>query len=52
MEPSVRQLSYQAVKPQKLATMLGKLSAGASAMGSPTHAERRRVEAETVSRFR
>lgn len=52
MEPSVRQLSYRAVQPQKLATMLGKLSAGASATGNATKAEKRRVEAETVSRFR
>ncbi|EJT53129.1 exocyst complex subunit Sec15 [Trichosporon asahii var. asahii CBS 2479] len=52
MEPSVRELSYRAVKSQRLATMLGKLSAGAAAMGNTSKAERRRAEAETVSRFR
>lgn len=52
MEPSVRELSYRAVKSQRLATMLGKLSAGAAAMGNNSKAERRRAEAETVSRFR
>lgn len=52
MEPSVRHLSYAAVKPQKLSVILNKLAAGSMAMGSTAKAERRRAEAEAVARLR
>lgn len=52
MEPSVRQISYKEVKPAKLASVLTKLAAGAIVVGQNAKAERRRAEAESVSRLR
>lgn len=51
-EPSVRQISYKAVKPTQLAAVLTKLAAGAIVSGQSNKAERRRAEAETVARLR
>ncbi|KAL1413544.1 Rab GTPase-binding exocyst subunit S15 [Vanrija albida] len=52
MEPSIRQLSYAAVRPARLSAILAKLAKGAQAAGATAKAERRRVEAESVSRLR
>lgn len=52
MEPSVRQISYKDVKGVKLAAVLTKLAAGAIVSGQQAKAERRRAEAEMVSRLR
>ncbi|WVQ82288.1 hypothetical protein IAT38_004416 [Cryptococcus sp. DSM 104549] len=54
MEPSIRSMSYQAVKPLRLAMILAKLGKGASAMGGQANmfkAERRRGEADSVARL-
>jgi hypothetical protein len=54
MEPSIRQLSYAPVKPNRLAVILAKLGKGAAAAGGPAgqgRSERRRMEAEAVSRL-
>ncbi|KAK4689058.1 exocyst complex component 6, partial [Tremellales sp. Uapishka_1] len=54
MEPSIRHLSYSAVKPQRLATILAKLGKGA-AIGGPNSnyakSERRRREADEVAKL-
>lgn len=52
MEPSVRQLSYGAVRPSRLAAVLSRLAAGAQASGQVNKAERLRVEANAVSQVR
>jgi len=52
MEPSIRQLSYSAIKPARLATILAKLSAGSQAAGIYSKAERRREESAQVARLR
>jgi hypothetical protein len=52
MEPSIRQLSYGAVKPARLSLILSKLAAGSTALGIHTKAERRREEAALVARLR
>ncbi|KAL7421699.1 Rab GTPase-binding exocyst subunit S15 [Cryptotrichosporon argae] len=54
MEPSIRQLSYAAVKPARLSIILAKLGKAAQMAGGPAgqgKAERRRVEAEQVYRL-
>lgn len=54
MEPSIRNGSYAAVKPIRLAVILTKLSKGAAVLGGPIHgnrAERRRREADEVARL-
>lgn len=52
LETSIRQLSYTAVKPHRLSTMLSKLASGSQAMGAHSKAERRRAEALEVARVR
>lgn len=52
MEPSVRQLSYGAVRPSRLAAVLSRLANGAQAAGQVNKAERLRVEAHAVSQMR
>lgn len=55
MEPSIRQMSYAAVKPMRLATVLAKLGKGAAASGGSASTimkvERRRKEADEVARL-
>lgn len=52
MEPAIRDLSYRAVKPPRLAAILLKLARGAQAQGAAQKAERRRNESDQVSRVR
>jgi hypothetical protein len=54
MEPSIRQMSYAAVRPVRLANILLKLSRGAAAMSGPAalgRSERRRREADEVAKL-
>lgn len=52
MEPSIRELSYTAIRPQRLAIILNKLAAGAQTAGVSSKADRRRAEADQVARMR
>jgi hypothetical protein len=54
MEPSIRNMSYSAVKPVRLAVILAKVGRGTAAAGSAAaanKADRRRQESEMVSRL-
>jgi hypothetical protein len=54
MEPSIRQMSYAAVKPIRLAVILAKLGKAAAIAGGPVgqgKAERRRREADEVAKL-
>jgi outer membrane protein assembly factor BamB len=54
LEPSIRQSSYAAVKPTRLALVLQKLAKGTAATpggGAMSRAERRRMEADQVARL-
>jgi hypothetical protein len=54
LEPSIRQSSYAAVRPTRLALVLQKLAKGTAATpggGAMSRAERRRMEADQVARL-
>ncbi|RSH87449.1 hypothetical protein EHS25_003359 [Saitozyma podzolica] len=54
MESSIRQTSYAAVRPMRLAVILAKLGKGAAVMGGPAgqgRADRRRREADEVAKL-
>ena len=54
MEPSIRQMSYAAVRPIRLAVILAKLAKAAAVTGGPAgqgKAERRRREADEVAKL-